>query len=324
MMKRSLLVVCLVVTVCLTLSAGIPPASGAYPDKSITLVCWSKPGSSVDLMARAVAKFSDKYVGQSMRVLTKSGGGGTVALAYVKKQKADGYTLQAGTRSYAVLMAWGRAKNLTPDDFIPLTRLIREPMIFAVNAKRPYSTWQAFVDYAKKNPNKIKVAVPYIGQLHHTVFLMVKNAAGIKTVDVPHEGGRPAITSAVGGHDDSVFNNPSVMKTPIRENKLKPLFCSGSERMKEFPDVPTLKELGIDIEEYHWRGVMVKAGMPQDRMKHLADAFKQMTQEAEWKQLLQKFMWEPGFMPPEEFGPYVDKQIKSFKKVLLEEGLIKK
>ena len=324
MLRRNFWLVCLSVTVCLTLSVGIFPATGAYPEKPITMVCWSKPGSSVDLMARAICKFSEKYLGQPMAVLTKSGGGGNVALAYAKKQKADGYTILATTRGYTVTMAWGKAKNISPADFTGVARMIREPLIFAVHPDRPYKTWPEFVDYAKKHPNKITVAVPYLGFLHHTLFLVIKKKVGITTVDVPYDGGKPCVVSVVGGHDDALFNNPSAMKTQIRDGKLRPLFCSGTERIKQFPDVPTLKELGVDFSELHWRGVMVPTGVPQDRINRLEEALKQISEEPEWKEFLESFMFQPGYMPHEEFQPYMQDQIKNFKKVLIEEGFVKK
>ncbi|MBW2146354.1 MAG: tripartite tricarboxylate transporter substrate binding protein [Deltaproteobacteria bacterium] len=322
-MKRMTFGLCLAAAACMMLSIMAAPAAAEYPEKPINILCWSKPGSSVDLMARGIAKLAEKYVGQPMSVVTKAGGGGTVAMAHLLKQKPDGYTLLAATRSFAFQMAWAKTK-MKPSDFALISRLIVEAPIFAVHANRPYDTWEKFVAAAKKNPNTIKVANSGSGMLHHTIWLRIKKAAGIETIDVPYSGGRPAITSAMGGHDDAVVNNPSVMKTPIKEGKLKGLFTFGEKRIDALPDIPTLKELGIDIVEYQWRGMMTLAGVPRDRIEFIARALKKMTKEPEWIEFIKNRVWMHGYMRPDEFKPYVDQQIKEIRETLIGAGLIKK
>ncbi len=322
-MKKMTFGLCLVATACMMLSIMVAPAAAKYPEKPITILCWSKPGSTVDLLARGVCKIGEKYVGQPMSVVTKGGGGGTVAMAHLLKQKPDGYTLLAATRSYAFQMAWAKTK-MRPDDFQLITRLIVENPMVAVNPDRPYDTWQKFVEYAKKHPNTIKVANAGAGQLHHTLWLRVKKAAGIKAIDIPYDGGRPAINSVIGGHNDAVVNNPSVIKPHIETGKLKGIFMFGGKRIAALPNIPTLKELGIDIDEYHWRGMMTLAGVPRDRIDYLAQAFKKMTKDPEWMPLIKRFVWEDGYMAPDEFTKYANKQIKEIRETLIEAGLIKK
>ncbi len=321
-MKRMTLALCLVAAACAVLSIMAAPAMAEYPEKPITILCMSKPGSTMDLMGRKIAKISEKFVGQPMSVVTKAGGGGTVALAHLLKQKPDGYNILTIGIGYAFIMARGKTK-MKPDDFAPICRLAQNVSMMAVNAQRPYDTWQKFVEYAKKHPNTIKMAHAGVGQAHHVFWLRVKKAAGIELRDVPYHGGGPAVTSCVGGHNDAVVNNPSIIKPHMDTGKLKGIYVYGRKRVDIIPDVPTLKELGVDIEEYIWRGMITRAGVPRDRIEHIARAFKEMTKDPEWIQFIKKFVWEPEYMGPDEFTKLINQDIKKGRETLIDVGLVK-
>jgi tripartite-type tricarboxylate transporter receptor subunit TctC len=323
-MKQTKLALWLVTITCAALSIMPAPAVAKYPEKPIVIIVSGEPGSPTDILIRGVVQMGEKYVGQPMSVLTKSGGGGTAAMAHLLRQRPDGYTLMAGTISFCTVMALGRGAPMKEKDFTPVCQLQVETPILCVNGERPYNTWQKFVDYAKENPNTIKVSNPGSGENHHTTWLRIKKIAGIQALDIPYDGGRLAATSAMGGHDDATINNPSVIKTGIETGKLRGIFVTGEKRLDFLPDTPTLKELGINIVRYQWRGLMAKAGVPKDNIDYLAQAFKKMTEDPEWILFLKKFSWESVYVGPDDLKKVISDEINDTRELLIEEGLLKK
>ena len=226
------------------------------------------PGGANDIVTRPLAAALEPILKQPVVIETKAGAGGQVGAQVAANAKPDGYTLlshNTGISGFAeVDKLFGRAPKFTRADFIPLARLIADPVVLLVNDKQPYKTLKDFIDDAKKRPDAIVYSSGGLyGATHLPMALFAKAAGGPKMRHLPTNGGGPAITALLG-------NNAQVERaigvglahSHIKAGKLRPLALFGAKRSKVLPDVPTLKELGYDVEYYLWVGLFAPKGTP--------------------------------------------------------------
>lgn len=276
------------------------PAAAAYPDKPIKILCWSKPGSSVDLYSRTLAELAAKTLGQPLVVETKTGGGGVVASNALMSRPADGYTLLAVTRTLTTKFG-EPGVQFKPDDFQPIVRSILDPIVIMVPGDSPLKTIQDFIKYGKANPGKLKITGAFALGLHRVAWEGFAKKTGIQAVWVPYEGSAPAAAAVAGGHVSAGAMNPGVVRAQVKAGKIRILATASDNRLAEYPDVPTLKEAGIDYTAYQWRGIMAKKGTPAAVVDKLAEAFQKAQQTSEWKAFLKKMSWMDGYEGPQAF-----------------------
>jgi tripartite-type tricarboxylate transporter receptor subunit TctC len=249
-------------------------AAAEYPEKPIRLVVPYPPGGSTDITARIIISASSAYLSQPFVISNVGGAGGAIGTAEAAKAKADGYTLIVGanaTNTYIPLSAkvpYGR------DSFIPIAQLSASPSILAVNSGSPYKTLQDFIDKAKKEPNTLKYSTAGVYSAHHIPAVLFANKADIKIKHIPYSGGGPSMTALLGNHVDLNLNYPATFSSSIQGGLIRPLAVSSDQRLKAYPNVPTLKELGIDVEVDQWLAVMAPKGTSDAVIKVLRDAFK--------------------------------------------------
>ncbi|CEP67005.1 Bordetella uptake gene [Moorella glycerini] len=294
-----------------------------YPNKPITMVVWTSPGSPVDVTGRQLAKIGEKYFKQSIPVINKTGGSGAVAMAYVQSQPADGYTLLMTTSSMVTSMAGGEVE-FTPDDFDYIIRVAKDPYVIAVRTESPFKTLKDLVDYAKKNPGKIQMAGGLTGGAQHVSNILLQKAAGIELTWVPFEGQADAVAACLGGHADAVQGNSNNIKPQVEAGKLRVIGVSGDKRLDDFPDAPTYKELGYDREDYLWRGVMLKGGTPSEIIAKLRATFKQIYEDPEFQTYLKNTNQIPGYVEPAQMKDLIKKEVEETRSTLIELGVIKK
>jgi putative tricarboxylic transport membrane protein len=297
---------------------ALPLASGnaaaAYPEKPIKILCWSKPGSSVDVYARTLADLSTKALGQPLVVTTKTGGGGVVAVDTLLGEPADGYTLLAVTRTLTT--KFGEPGVLfKPSDFQPIVRSTLDPIVIMVPATSQFKKIEDLVKFAKASPGKLKVDGAFALGLHRVAWEGFAKVAGIKAVWVPYEGSAPAVAAVAGGHVDAGALNPGVARAQVKAGKIRIIATASDQRLEEYPDVATLKQSGFDYTAYQWRGMMARAGTPKAEVDKLAAVFKQAQQTAQWKDYLKKVSQLDGYEGPAEFQKTFQDAIKQMDEV---------
>ena len=157
---------------------------------------------------------------------------------------------------------FGRPVKFTRDDFIPISRFIADPMVLVVNDKQPYQTIKEFVDDAKKRPNEIIFSSSGLyGALHLPTALFAK-AAGIQMRHLPTAGGGPALTAILGNNSQVLVSSIAAASAQMKAGKLRALAGFGAQRAPALPNVPTMKELGYDVEFYLWVGMFAPKGTP--------------------------------------------------------------
>ncbi|WP_161485016.1 tripartite tricarboxylate transporter substrate binding protein [Neomoorella mulderi] len=276
-----------------------------YPTKTIQILCQSAAGSPVDIMARQLAKYAEKYLGQPIVVVQKTGGGTSNQQVAIKEAPADGYTL--GTITPSHVGDWNNTLKgkFGIDDYVYITRVQIDPYVVAVNANSQFKTLKDMVDWAKKNPGKLKAGgFGPKGSGHQVAFDMLAQAAGITYTWVPYDGGSAAIAALLGGTNIDVVNtNPGNVMEHVKAGKLRVLGVMNDKRVPALPDVPTYSESGFNVDTSwaQWRGIYAKAGTPKEIVAKLNDAFLKAIKEPEFQKYLNDTNQMDGSMGSEEF-----------------------
>lgn len=282
-------------------------AAGQYPEKPISLVCWSSAGSGHDLMARIVGKVTEKYLSQPMAVLNKKGGKGKVAMSYVLNKKADGYTIMTNTRSMTERLIKPNAP-LNINSFNYVSRVVIDPFVILVNKDSQFNTMDDLISYAKQNPQKIKIGGYSVQSVDQKLVNKLMKSAGIKLNYIPYKGGMEPVVAVLGGHIDVALANPSEMIANFKAGNVKILATCSKERFSPFETAPTLVELGINVVEEHWRGIMASKEVPMDVIATLDTAIEKTVNDPEFAEFLKSSNMYNGYLPHDEFRQLVMKQ----------------
>jgi tripartite-type tricarboxylate transporter receptor subunit TctC len=250
----------------LTVPMSAPRADETWPQRSLNMIVPFPPGGVADVSARPVAAALEKILGQPVVVLNKGGAGGSIGTAAVAAAKPDGYTLLMGLASISTLpeadRLFGRPAAFELKQLLPLARVTADPTLLVVTADSPYRSLKDIVDAAKQRPGAIPYSSSGTYGTYHVATEMFTAAAGIKLSHVPYGGGGPALRAILSKEVELGLLGPSVAAGNISGGKLRALASWGATRLPAFPDVPTLKELGHDVEYYIWSGVFAPTGTP--------------------------------------------------------------
>jgi tripartite-type tricarboxylate transporter receptor subunit TctC len=264
-----------------------PAFAQNYPSRPVTLVNPFPPGGAVDVVGRPFAALLEPLIKQPVVVETKAGAAGAVGAQYAANARPDGYTLLAHLPSIsgfaAVDTLFGRTPKFTRADFIPIARLTEGPMVLVVNDQVPYRTLKEFIDDARANPNKLIFSSSGLyGALHLPAALLIK-AAGIQLRHLPTAGGGPALTAVLGNNAQALVSSVAAANAQIKAGKLRALACFSPKRASSLPDVPTLKELGYDVEFSIWCGLFAPRGTPEAVIIRLREETKKVVAGEQFK-----------------------------------------
>jgi tripartite-type tricarboxylate transporter receptor subunit TctC len=271
-----------------------------FPTKSILLVNPGGAGGSTDLTMRAVTSVAKEYLGQPVIVEIKAGGGGAIGTDFVAKAPPDGYTLLCGGPGWnSTLPAIeGRAKG--PDDLVAVCRINYTPALLLTRPNQPFKTFNEMIEWAKANPGKLIFGNTGVWGGADLVWKQVKLKTGIVTRDVTHDGGGPAMIAILGDQVQVVGNLPTQSLPHIKTGKLVPLAVTDYRRDPELPNVPTLPELGLDVVDLMWRGVLAPKGTPRPVIDKLALAFKKMCEDKSVIAMIKGFGDDIQYLGPDE------------------------
>lgn len=258
-------------------AAGPARAQETFPSRAITIINAFPPGGANDIATRPFAAALEPVIKQPVVVETKAGAGGQVGAQVAANAKPDGYTLLSHNNGLAgyeeVDKLFGRQPKSTRADFIPLARLIADPVLVLVNDQQPYKTLKDFTDDAKKRPEAIVYSSGGLYGATHLPVALLEKVTGIpKLRHLPTNGGGPAITALLGNNAQMSVQSVSASLPHIKAGKLRPLASFGGKRVTSVPDVPTLKELGYDVEYYLWVGIFAPKGTPASTVATLSAA----------------------------------------------------
>jgi tripartite-type tricarboxylate transporter receptor subunit TctC len=283
----------------LLMSAPIQAAD--FPTKEVQIIIPYSAGGATDLIFRALAATTGKYLGKAAVVVNRPGGGGTVGVTEVSKAKPDGYTLLSAITPLTIL-PHRVTTAFTYKSFDPIINVVRDPGMFLVKSDSPWKSLKEFLDYAKKNPDMITVGNSGAGGGVHLIALAFAKTAGVRFNNIPFPGGGPSVTALLGGHINAVSVSPPEGIEHVKAGKLRIIALFAEKRFELFPDVPTVKEQGIDFAMGQWRGLAAPKGTPPDVIKKLHDAFKKGMDDPVFRKNAKDMVVNLSYLGPEAFG----------------------
>ena len=300
-------------------------AAGSYPEKPIEFVLHGSPGGGGDVFVRHTANIleKEKLVPVPIVVLNKTGGSGAIGVAYVASKKGDAYTIFATSGGVYSTLVRGEVKA-SLNDFVPICALIQDPVVLAVRASAPYKNVKEFIAEARKKRKGLSVGLTTIGAGDHIIALSIGKATGVEFNTVSFKRAPEAHMAIIGGHVDFGLYNPAEIASQIDSGQFRILATSTDRRLPLMPNVPTLKEEGVDVSYASIRGVIAPRGMPKDAVKFWETAFQKVTETPSWKEYVEKERVLSAYMGSAEFGKFLEKDLKRLREDLIELGLIKK
>jgi len=289
-------------------------AQDAYPSRSITFINPFPPGGAADVVARPFAAVLEPIIKQPVVIETKAGAAGAVGAQFAANAKPDGYTLLVHIVSISgfaeVDRLFGRQPKFTRADFIPIARFTEGPMVLVVNAETPYKTLKDLVDDAKKNPDKIVFSSSGLYGALHLPTQLFMNAAGIRMRHLPTNGGGPALTAILGNNAQVLASSIAAASKHINAGKLRALASFSDKRASSLPDVPTLKELGYDVEFYLWVGLFAPKGTPEAVVSKVRAAAQEAATSDKFKAAINNLGDNLRYMDQPDFAKFWDEDAK--------------
>jgi putative tricarboxylic transport membrane protein len=305
-------------------AAGKPATK--YPEKQITLINPNAPGGGTDIMFRNMDAIGQKVKAfpQAFILETKTGGSGSVGKAAAVNSKPDGYTLTVADDS-TLYQDLGGTQPFAYNDFTYIARMVIDYNLVVVRNESPIKTFKEWLDAAKSRPKAVSVAGTGIGNTDQIHLVQISKLAGTEFTYTSFNSGGEVLTNLLGGHVDSALANPSEVWEQMRAGQIRALAITAPERLKDLPDVPTLKEQGLDLVVSQYRGIAGPKNLPPEIVKVLEDGFKKISDSPEWKaEYLDKFQQINGFMGSAELTKYMDDEYKKNETLFKELGLYKK
>jgi tripartite-type tricarboxylate transporter receptor subunit TctC len=295
--------------------AGRPAmAQDAYPSHAITLINPFPPGGAADVVGRPYAAVLEPILKQPVVIETKSGAAGAVGAQFAATAKPDGYTLLLHIVSISgfaeVDKLFGRQPKFTRADFIPIARFIADPCVLLVNDQQPYKTLKEFTDDAKKRPDQLIFSSSGLYGALHLPMALYMRAADIKLRHLPTNGGGPALTALIGNNSQALVSSIAAASGQMKAGKARALASFGAKRSAAFPDVPTMKELGYDIEFYLWVGLFAPKGTPEPVVTKIRDFSRQVATADQFKQLMANIGQEVAYLDQADFKTFWDTDAK--------------
>jgi tripartite-type tricarboxylate transporter receptor subunit TctC len=300
------------------LSALALPAwaqTGSFPTQPLKLVIPYPPGGALSVLGAVVTTSAEQHFGQPMISLVRAGGGGATGSALVAQAPADGYTLLLGEPTIVSLRPQVEKLPYTANDFVPVARLTKAPIMFVAAGAAPFSDLKGMIDYAKSNPGKLVYSSDNKNGWTYTGFELLKKAAGVDMKGIEFGGGGPAITNVLGGNTMAYAGDPSILMDHIKGGKLKALCVADSVRYELAKDVPTCKEAGADIEWGLWIGVLAKKGTPADRLEKLRSSFAALSKDEAFLRILARTNTTLAYLDGAAFAKFVADEQASLKKL---------
>ncbi len=294
----------------------VSQAADPFPVKPVQVVIPFAPGDT-DNMLRPFLDKMGEFLGQSVIMTYKAGAGGGIGAGSVASSPPDGYTLVGTSQgSIVVVPTFNNAIKYSTESFAPIASISEGGFILVVKADSQWKTMQELIEYSKKNPKKINYTTSGAMGVTHLIAEIFADEAGIQWTHIPEKGSGPAVTALLGGHVQLSSAAIGPAMAHVRAGTLRALAVFSDKRLKAFPDVPTLKELGYKVEARALYGILA----PKDTPKAVVDAIFLSAKKAGEKYQMQisdslsALGAQPALLDPKEYAAYVADQKAMFTK----------
>ncbi len=299
---KKLLILAFVLMLAFPLMAeGTKETAESYPARNVRVIIPWSVGGMTDVLTRPIAKNLEDQFGVAFVVENKPGGGGVVGSLEIEKSKNDGYVI--GTTSMSTVSAQ-YVSPVYPDihNVELISQVITIPATVTVNADSPFMTLQDLLDYAEANPGKLKNSNSGAGASAHIYAAYFEAMAGIKVNHIPYPAYAEAVTALLGGHVDMTNIPLPDVSAHVDSGDLRLLAIASEERHPSYPDVPTLKELGIDVVMGNYSGFVAPKGTDPAQIKIIDDAIGKALQDEGIRSFLIDAGYQPVYMNSTDFA----------------------
>jgi tripartite-type tricarboxylate transporter receptor subunit TctC len=291
-----------------------------FPVRPIVLICPWPPGGSSDVPMRLLAKAAEKHLGQNVVIENRAGATGTLGAAAVARANPDGYLLSQSLNSvlrqpFLVDTAYDAAK-----DFTYIIGVSEFPFGLVVRADSPWKTLQDFIAFAQRNPGEINIAVPGLGSPGHYIMDTLSAQLNIRWTIVPYKGTVDSMNGLMGGHVSAAAESTGWAPF-VDGGKARLLAVFTARRLKKYPDVPTLRDLGYDLVDRSPWGIVGPRGMDPVIVRKLHDAFHKAMNDRDFIAMLANFSQEPQYMSSDEYFAFALDMIPKQKNLVEKYGL---
>jgi tripartite-type tricarboxylate transporter receptor subunit TctC len=300
--------------VSLLMISGLCFGAEKYPTKPIQVIVPFTAGGSSDLTARTVEKYWTKYSPQPMLVVNKPGAGGVLGEEFVVRSKPDGYTIYVGQGSgHDLVMPHLQKMPFDPlKDITPVARISIHSIVICVSGKSPFKSMKDVFDYANKG-NKITAAVSTAAGSVDLVMRAISKRAGVPITTVPFAGGADAVTALAGGHLTIGGGHPSEVLPHIKVGRFRPIGVALDKRDSTLPNVPTLKEQGINVSTWgSVKGVAVPNGTPPEIVEYLSSTLKKVCEDPGFKKTMASIGQPIDYLNTKDWTAFMQRAYKDY------------
>jgi len=295
-----------------------------YPNRPITLIVPYSAGGGMDLIARALEKTASTNLGQPLIIINKPGGGGTTGWNELVNAAPDGYTIGMSGVDIIFQSLYGLSKTNYPTALEPLVQITSSPSVMVVQAEKPWQNVDDLVRYAQQHPGQLKFAHNGVGSILHIHGEMFAKATNTVVDQVPFQGSAEALAALLGGHVQVIFINPATIKEHLKNGTVRVLAVTSEQRLTDpiFADVPTFKELGLDIVFSYWIGVAAPKEMPIEVKAKLAEGLKAIIIDPEFQRNVENIGLQVEYLNPQESQIKWMNDNEKLSKVVQETGIL--
>ena len=307
----------------LLLLLSFPALAQEWPARLVKFVSPYPPGGSVDPLARILAAKLAESLKQQFIVENRTGASGIIGTDYVAKSAPDGYTFVFIFDTHAVHQALNPNLPFDPvKDFAPIMIVGTAPMAITTGAMKPYRTFADVIAAAKAKPDTVTLGNVGNGSLAHLTTIVLNQAAGIRLVPVPYKGGGPLSTDLMGGQVELGMASTAAQAQHVRGGKMRALVLTGDKRSHTMPEVPTLREQGIDVVAHAWWGILAPAGTPRPIIDKLVSELNKALNLPDVNKMLGETLgMDVVALGPEATQKWIVEQIARWGKVVRENNI---
>jgi len=299
--------------------AAATQALAFEPSRPVEVVVHSAPGGGSDVFAKELIKIveKEKLLAQPLQVVNKTKGAGIEAMDYLVEKKGADHTIAIFTNTWVATPLTAKDARYTVKDLTPVVRLVLEPTIAVVRGEAPYKTLGDFVAAAKKEPGKLKQAGGSTTAIESLTGLLVQSATGVKWTFIPTPAIKDRIGGLLDGTVDIIVPQPQDVNEHIQSGRMRPVVAFTEKRLAILPNVPTVKEQGIDMPIIaNARGFLAPPGVAPEVVAFWEDFFARLVKTPSWRQYLEENQVEDVFLAGKELGPFFDEQTVLMRRVL--------
>jgi len=279
-------------------------AQEKYPAKSVNFIIGYPAGGTTDVCARPLVAAASKILGHPVVVVNKPGGGSAVAMASLKNEKPDGYTIGILPSGALLSQHMRKVPYDSAIDFTPVMQYAVYLYGLVVRTESPWKTFKEFIEFAQANPGKIRYSTAGPGTPQHLVMERLALKEKIKWIHIPFDGGEPAISNLLGGHVEA-SSQTTEWKKHVEAGRLRLLAVYGEKRMSDFPAVPTLLEMGYNITAPSLICIVGPKGLSPQVVETLHGAFKKAMEDPDFIKVSQQVDQPALYRGPQELAKHL-------------------